>query len=139
MVYIWLGIALILAAIEISTISFTTIWFVISGLLAMLVSFFTDNLLIQFSTFVIVGILLLATTRPLIKKFFNKNNTKTNADRIIGMEGIVTEEIRKNKNGEVKVDGKRWTAYANEKIEIDSVVEVLEINGVKIKVRKVGI
>ncbi len=138
MVYIWLGVALILAAIEVATISFTTIWFVISGLLAMAVSFFTDSLLIQFAVFVIVGVILLATTRPLIRKFINKNDTKTNADRIIGMEGIVTEEIRKNKNGEVKVDGKRWTAYAESKIEVDSTVEVLEINGVKIKVRKVG-
>ncbi len=138
MVYIWLGVALILAAIEVATISFTTIWFVISGLLAMAVSFFTDSLLIQFAVFVIVGVILLATTRPLIRKFINKNDTKTNADRIIGMEGIVTEEIRKNKNGEVKVDGKRWTAYAEGKIEVDSTVEVLEINGVKIKVRKVG-
>ena len=69
MVYIWLGVALILAAIEVATISFTTIWFVISGLLAMAVSFFTDSLLIQFAVFVIVGVILLATTRPLIRKF----------------------------------------------------------------------
>lgn len=138
MVYIWLGVALILAAIEVATFSFTTIWFVISGLLAMAISFFTDNLVIQFAVFVVVGVVLLATTRPMIKKFIKKNNSKTNADRIIGMEGIVTEEISKNKNGEVKVDGKKWTAYAETKIKVDSTVEVLEINGVKIKVREVG-
>ncbi|MEG2848002.1 MAG: NfeD family protein [Bacilli bacterium] len=139
MIYIWLGIALILAAIEVATLSFTTIWFVASGLLAMVISFFTDIFLIQFAVFVIVGIVLLATTRPMIKKFFKKNDTKTNADRIIGMEGIVTEKISKNQDGVVKVDGKEWTAFADSVIAVSSTVLVLEIKGVKIKVRKVDV
>ncbi|MEG0026357.1 MAG: NfeD family protein [Bacilli bacterium] len=138
-IYIWLGIALILAAIEVATLSFTTIWFVASGLLAMVISFFTDIFLIQFAVFVIVGIVLLATTRPMIKKFFKKNDTKTNADRIIGMEGIVTEKISKNQDGVVKVDGKEWTAFADSVIAVSSTVLVLEIKGVKIKVRKVDV
>ena len=53
------------------------------------------------------------------------------------MEGIVTEKITKNTPGEVKVDGKRWTAVADKVIKENSVVEVLEINGVKLKVEKV--
>lgn len=138
MVYLWLGVALILGAIEVASLSLTTIWFVISALCAMIISFFTANFLIQFAIFVIVGTILLATTRPILKRFINQNDTKTNADRIIGMEAIVTEEIKKNKNGEVKVDGKNWTAYADSKIEVGKTVEILEINGVKVKVRKVG-
>ncbi len=54
------------------------------------------------------------------------------------MTGIVTEKIGKNEDGEVKVDGKRWTAYADEKIKKDELVKVLEIKGVKIKVEKEG-
>ena len=138
MVYLWLGVALVLGAMEVASLSLTTIWFVVSALCAMIISFFTDSFLIQFAIFVIVGVILLATTRPILKKFINQNDTKTNADRIIGMEGIVTEEINKNKTGEVKVDGKKWTACADAKIEIGSTVEILEINGVKVKVRKVG-
>ena len=53
------------------------------------------------------------------------------------MEAIVTEEISKNKPGEVKVDGKRWTAISNKKIKVDSTVKVLEIEGVKLKVEEV--
>lgn len=138
MVYLWLGVALILGAMEVASLSLTTIWFVISALCAMIISFFTDNFLIQFTIFVIIGTILLATTRPILKKFINQNDTKTNADRIIGMEAIVTEEIEKNKDGEVKVDGKNWTAYSDSKIEVGKTVEILEINGVKVKVRKVG-
>ena len=53
------------------------------------------------------------------------------------MNGIVTEKIEKNKNGEVKVDGKSWTAYSNEELEEGTIVKILEINGVKLKVEKV--
>ena len=39
-------------------------------------------------------------------------------------------------SSEVKVDGKRWTAYADNEIDIGCTVKVLDINGVKIKVKK---
>ena len=59
MLWIWLGIVIALALIEILTINLTTIWFVASGLCALAISFFVDNYVIQFSVFVIGGILLL--------------------------------------------------------------------------------
>ena len=33
--------------------------------------------------------------------------------RIIGMKGIVTEDIIKDNIGEVKADGKKWSAYSD--------------------------
>ena len=55
---------------------------------------------------------------------------------IIGMQGIVTENITKKTSGEVKVDGKRWTAIADETIPVDTAVEILEINSTKLKVKR---
>ena len=135
--YIWLIIIILLVFVEVMTINLTTIWFVVSGLVALLLSFFVDNFFIQFLVFTIGGILLLITTRPILEKLIKEHKESTNLDRIIGMTGIVTEKIEKNNNGEVKVDGKRWTAYADEVIDIESTVKILEINGVKIKVEKV--
>ena len=40
--------------------------------------------------------------------------------------------------GKVKVDGKRWSAYSNQKIDVNSIVKVLEIDGVKLKVERIG-
>ena len=54
------------------------------------------------------------------------------------MEAIVTQKITKHQPGEVKVDGKLWTAYADESIKVDAVVKVLEIDGVRLKVQKEG-
>lgn len=135
--YIWLSIIIFLVIIETMTINLTTIWFVISGLCSLVISFFIDNFFIQFLLFVLLGVILLITTRPILKKIIKLNNEATNIDRVIGMNGIVTEKISKNSYGEVKVDGKRWTAYSDKNIEKDSLVKVLKINGVKIKVEKV--
>lgn len=134
--YSWLFIIILLAIIEFATVDLVTVWFIASALLALIVSIFTNNFIIQFSVFVIFGIIFLIITRPLIKKMKNKNDTKTNIDRIIGMSGVVTEDISKNKSGEVKVDGKLWTAIADSKIEKGSMVKVLSIDSVKLKVEK---
>ncbi len=136
--YVWLALIIILAFIEFTTINLTTIWFVASAIVAMILSFFTDNYLIQFGVFVILGIILLITTRPILLKFFNKKKEKTNYDRVIGMEAIVTEKITKHKDGEVKADGKLWTAYADEDINTGNIVRVLAVDGVRLKVQKEG-
>ena len=135
---VWLIIVILLTLIEIATINLTTIWFVVSGIVALITSLFIDNYILQFGIFVILGVILLITTKPFLTKFIKEHKVKTNIDRIIGMTGIVTEKIVKNEDGEVKVDGKRWTAYADEKIKKDELVKVLEIKGVKIKVEKEG-
>ena len=74
-------------------------------------------------------------TKPFINNI--KPNVKTNLDRIVGMTRIVTEEINKNKNGEVKVDGKLWTAYSDKKIKVGSTIVVLSINSVKLEVKEI--
>ena len=86
--------------------------------------------------FVVLGTIFLLTTKKTFDKLLKEKHAKTNLDRIIGMKGIVTEEIDKNKNGAVKVDGKIWTAYSDKKIKVDSIVKILEINSTKIKVEE---
>ena len=138
MSYLWLGIIILLSLAEITTINLTTIWFVISGLVALFLSFFIDSFLIQLSVFVILGIILLITTKGKLQKLVLEHNEKTNLDRIIGKKGYVIEKITKRNNGAVKVDGKVWTAFADSYIAVDSEVEILAIEGAKIKVKKVG-
>ena len=138
MAWIWLGVVIALALIECMTVDLVTIWFVASGLVTLGLSFFIDNYFIQFLVFVVLGIILLVTTRKYLVKLIDTKKEKTNLDRVVGMTAIVTEEIRKNNPGEVKVDGKKWTAIANKKIKVDSTVKVLEIDGVKLKVEEVN-
>ena len=133
---VWLAIVVILAVLEATTVNLTTIWFVASGLIALVISFFTDSYLIQFGAFVLIGVVLLITTKPVLDKTLKPKKSATNAERVLEMKGLVTEKISKNHNGEVKVDGKRWTAYSDETIEVGSTVNILKINGVKLKVEE---
>ena len=139
MTYVWLVAIIILGFIEAITEGIVSIWFVISGLLALIVSLFTDVFLIQFAIFVIVGIILMITTRTSVSKYLKVNPVRTNLDRVIGMKGIVTEDIKKDKYGEVRVDGKRWTAYSKDDkvIKKDEFVEILNIDGNKLAVKKI--
>ena len=137
MFYIWIGIVIFLTLIEIMTVNLTTIWYVISAIVALILTNFTDSYMIQVGTFAILGTILLLLTKPFIKKFLKKKKVPTNLDRILGMKGTVTEDILKNKTGEVKVDGKKWTAYADTELKKDTLIRVLEQNSVKLKVEKV--
>lgn len=132
----WFIIFIVLLLIEIFTVNLVTIWFAIGALAAIISTYFTDNLIIQISIFVVVSILMLIILKPLTKRFRSKKAVATNLDRVIGMEAIVTEEISKNKIGEVRVDGKKWSALADEKIPVDTVVKVQKIEGVKLIVKK---
>ena len=133
MFYIWLSIVVLLAIIEILTVNLVSIWFVISGILSMITSLFITNVTIQITIFVIFGVLFMLLTKNTVKKIVPKKE-KTNLDRIVGMEGIVTKKITKNTSGEVKVDGKYWTATADKTILPDTIVKVLALNSTKLKV-----
>jgi len=135
MFYVWLIIVITLGLLEVFTTNLVSIWFVLSGIVTMFVSKFTDNLYIQIVVFVVIGIILMPLSKKIYKKI-NTNKEKTNFDRIIGMKGIVTEDITKDNIGEVKVDGKRWSAYSDTDISKGECVKILSINSVKIKVKK---
>ena len=85
---------------------------------------------------ILLGIFLLVISRPIVNKLRSKDNEKTNLDRIIGETAIVTEDIKKNVVGEVKVDGKRWSAVSKENCLKGDTVKVLKIDGVKLIVEK---
>ena len=138
MTIVWLVIVIALALIEVMTVNLVTVWFVASGIVALVAAYFKVPTVIQLAIFVILGIILLLTTKKPLEKLLNKTNKhRTNIDRILDMEGIVTQEIKKSSYGEVKVDGKLWTATADKNIKKDCTVKILKIDGVKLVVEEV--
>ncbi len=136
MFYFWLSIILFLGILEAITINLVSIWFVISALFSLIISFFCDNFLLQFAVFVILGIILMCLTRKSLESKLIKAKEKTNLDRVIGMKGVVTENISELKVGEVKVDGKKWSAISKTSLEKGSHVKILKIKGVKLEVER---
>lgn len=136
MTFIWLSIVILLSIVELMTTNLTTIWFVISGLVSLILSFTKLGFYVQFGVFTILGVILLLTTRTWLQSKILSSSEKTNLDRIIGMTGIVTEDISDNNPGEVKVDGKKWTAISKAEIKEKEKVHILAIDGVKLIVEK---
>lgn len=132
---IWLIIAGICLIIEIMTVGFLIFWFAIGAILAMIVSLFTNNLIIQTSVFVLSSTILIFATKPFVQKFVNKkNDMKTNVYSTVGKTGIVIKDIDSVQSlGQVKVAGEVWSAIGLNDINIPqgTEVEIKEIKGVK--------
>lgn len=135
--YVWLILAGIFVIGEVLTSGFLIFWFSLGSLIAMIVSFFTDNIIIQTTVFLISSVILILSTKPLVKKFANIDTVKTNAQSIIGKKGLVTKDISSIKaTGQVKIEGELWSAIGKDDMDIPkgTEVEVNEIKGVKVVV-----
>ena len=138
MCFLWLIIFIVLIITELLTINLVTIWFAFGALLALVVEVSFSNIVLDIITFVITSFLLIILTKPIISRLKVKKVEATNLDMVINKIGIVTEDIKQDKIGEVKVLGKRWSAYSNTEIKKDEKVKILSIDGVKLKVEKIG-
>lgn len=138
---IWLIAAGIFFIGEIFTAGFLIFWLGFGALLAMFVSFFTSNIIIQMTVFVLSSGLLIFATKPLVNKIVKKDTIPTNVYSVVGKKAIVTEEINwTTGKGQIKSEGEIWSAKSTENINIPvgSEVEILAIEGVKAYVKPIS-
>lgn len=139
---IWLITSGIFFICEIITVGFLVFWLGVGALIAMLVSFFTSNIIVQMSVFVISSGLLIFATRPLVNKISKKDVVPTNVYSLIGKKAVVTEDIDwVTGKGQIKFEGEIWSAKSKEQINIPagSEVEIVSIEGVKAFVKPLKI
>lgn len=139
---IWLIASGIFFICEIITVGFLVFWLGIGALIAMLVSFFTSNIIVQMSVFVVSSGLLIFATRPLVNKISKKDVVPTNVYSLIGKKAVVTEDIDwVTGKGQIKFEGEIWSAKSKEQINIPagSEVEIVSIEGVKAFVKPLKI
>ena len=137
----WLIIAGLFFVGEIFTLGFLIFWFGIGALFAMIVSFFTTNIIIQTTVFLVTSTIFILATKPLVKKFVDVKKTNTNVFSIIGKKALVIKDIDPiHSSGQIKLNGEVWSAETenDEIIKEGSEVEVLKINGVKAIVKLVN-
>ncbi len=134
----WFILAIIFGVGELMTTSLTLIWFSIGALVTMLLSIFIESILLQVVIFVAISIVLLVVvTKYLVDR--DKNvKYNTNLQGIISKKGIVIKDIELYETGIVKLNGEEWTAISKDKVKIEKgrIVEVVEIEGVKLIVRE---
>lgn len=139
---IWLIIAGLFFIGEILTVGFLVFWLGIGALIAMIVSLFTSNIIIQTTVFVISSAILIFFTKPFVKKFVDVKPTNTNAFSIIGKNAIVIKDINSMQStGQIKINGEIWSAESEngKTIPEGSKVEIINIKGVKAIVKSIKI
>lgn len=138
MVWVWLGVTALAAFVEAVTMTLVSVWCVAGGLVAVFAAYFGASVPTQLLLFLGVSILTAAVVRPLAKKYADPHKVATNADRLLGMEAKVTEDIdNARSSGAVYVDGKTWTARSagGQRLPAGTVVEIEGMEGVKLIVR----
>ena len=138
-VYIWTALFIVLIIIEAMTAQLTTIWFAVGALASAIAAFFNGPVWLQWTLFLVVSVVLILSTRKLARGLLKAKPKATNADRAIGQNGIVTEEIDNlNAKGAVSLNGMFWTARSedNSVIPVGETVTAVRIDGVKLIVTR---
>ncbi|MGN0560066.1 MAG: NfeD family protein [Candidatus Fimenecus sp.] len=132
---IWIVLLVLFLILEAATVQLVSAWFALGALCALLANLCGVGVVWQVVLFLVVSAICLIATRPLVKKMTATKIQKTNADRCIGAEAVVLEEINNLKStGLVKAMGNTWTARSEDGSVIpkDAVVIVRKMEGVKL-------
>lgn len=128
----WVLALVLFVILEAMTAGVVSIWFAGGAAAALVCAAVGVELWLQFVVFLAVSIVLLALLRPIASKWVGTKHVATNADRVIGQEALVVEEIdRLNNRGAVKLGGVEWSARTEDGSVIaeGSLVRVLRIEG----------
>ncbi len=132
----WLIVLIVAIVVEMVSLGLTSIWFAGGAVVAVLAAALNLPLFVQIILFLAVSLLLLAFTRPMAVRYFNRERIKTNVESLVGRQAIVISEIDNLQGiGQVTVGGQEWSArgYAEEaRIPVGAVVRVNAVSGVKL-------
>ncbi len=138
MIFIWLAIVIVCLAIEAMTTELVSIYFSFGGIVGMILSAAHVAFWPQIWIYLAIVAITLFSTRSMFLKYLKKNEVKTNVDSIVGRRYKLQKAITSS-YGELSVSGVVWNAITNDntEIEVDSLVEVISINGTKLIVKKI--
>lgn len=137
---LWLVLMVVFLVVEAQSVTMVSLWFAAGALAALIAAMCGAQLWLQGVLFFAVSIVLLASLRPLARKYFTPRITKTNVDSVIGTQGLVTVDIDNIAAlGQVKLGAMEWTARSTsgEKIPAGTLVKVDKVEGVKVFVTTV--
>lgn len=139
MIILWLVVLIVAIVVEVISMGLTSIWFAGGALVAVFAAMLQVPVFLQVILFFAVSVLLLAFTRPVAVRYFNKDRVKTNVESMVGRQAVVTSEIDNLQGiGQVTVAGQEWSARSfeeNLRIPVGAVVNVVSVGGVKLVVK----
>lgn len=133
----WLIGSVVLVIVEILTPgAFFFACLGIGALAAGIIAYFSPAAWVQWSVFAVISLVSIYAIRPIARRFFQTEHTKTNVDALVGKKAWVTEAIRPPELGVVKIEGEIWRAEAEDVVEAGAFVTVTAVQGTRLLVRK---
>ena len=133
----WLIIMVVMLIIEAATTALATVWFAAGALVAMIMDLcgapHNLQIIVMAAVSVVTFVVCMIWIRPKLESLRRANVQRTNADRLIGMEGVVIVPVNPVEGkGQVKVEGQVWSAKSEGAIEEGTTVKIRAIEGVKL-------
>ncbi len=139
MFWIWLGICIICIGIEFASPALVSIWFVIGGIVALVLSCFEPIAWYwQLLAFMGISLIALFAIRPVAKKFLKRNQTEANAEGFTGKDARMVTPADFDTLGTVVINGVTWNVRSRngEELAAGEIVTVVAMDGNKLVVEK---
>ena len=138
---IWVVLTVVFLIIEAITLGLTTIWCAVGSGVAAVLALCGFSETVQLVAMVVVSVICFVIcmiwVKPMLDAKHKRELEPTNADRVIGKEGVVIKTIDPIEGkGQVKVMGQIWSAKADGTIEEGTKIKVVSMEGVKVVVEK---
>jgi membrane protein implicated in regulation of membrane protease activity len=136
-VLIWAIIIALALMLEFFTMQLISIWFSVGGIVALILAAIGGiGPEIQITCALVVAMGCILGIRRFALKYLNKKSEAKTAEPLIGKQTRTIEGCSNKKLGSVKINGVIWTTYSDMEIEEGEDVEVVYVNGNKLKVKK---
>lgn len=139
---LWLLVAVVCLILELVSGGFFIICFAIGGTATAIAALLGASIYWQLFIFALVSLLTIFGVRPFALKYLHRNDDsarRSNADALIGRQGLVSQTIEAGGFGRVAIDGDDWKAVSidGQVLEKGTRVEVKSRESIIITVDKV--
>lgn len=136
--FIWLGLAVLMALIEVLSVGLVTLWFVVGALVAFVANLLGASIFVQVILFLVVSVICLVALRPFFVKY--RRRGKLEEPSVVGRHAVVVEAIDNDKlTGRVETsDRMTWAARSQDGTPIapGEVVSIIGQKSVKLIVER---
>ena len=131
--WLWTITSITFGLAEIITTGFFLLPFAIGAAVAAVLAWIDSPILWQWSAFFIATCGSFMYLRKFVRRQNNADQLKVGANRLIGSEGIVIEQINEVTGaGMVRIRGEQWRALSDRLIEPNAKVTIVEIRGTRL-------
>ena len=129
----WLGLTIVLGVAEMFSLDLILVMLAAGALVGMIAAILDLHIAIQVLAASAASLAAIALVRPtMVKRLHSGPELSLGHGKLVGKQGVVTEEISGLAAGRIKLAGEFWTAEPYDdttRIEPGETVEVLEIRG----------